>query len=69
MCKLVNRAEIADNDYSLSPGRYVGVVDQIDHDFDYETEMGNIKEELKELNADANVLADQIQTNLNELGL
>ena len=64
LCKVVNRAEIADNDYSLTPGRYVGVEDQIDHDFDYETEMGIIKEELKELNAEANVLADQIQTNL-----
>ena len=49
MCKVVNRAEIAENDYSLTPGRYVGVEDQIDHDFDYETEMGIIKEELKEL--------------------
>ncbi|MFT4800850.1 MAG: type I restriction enzyme M protein [Flavobacteriaceae bacterium] len=69
LCKVVNRTEIADNDYSLTPGRYVGVEDQIDHDFDYETEMGSIKEELKELNADANVLAAQIQTNLEELGL
>jgi len=69
LCKIANRAEIADNDYSLTPGRYVGVEDQIDHDFDYETEMGIIKNELKELNAEANVLADQIQTNLEELGL
>ncbi|WP_339686615.1 class I SAM-dependent DNA methyltransferase [uncultured Nonlabens sp.] len=69
LCKIANRKEIADNDYSLTPGRYVGVEDQIDLDFDYETEMVIIKEELKELNADANILAEQIQTNLNELGL
>ena len=69
MCKVVNRTEIADNDYSLTPGRYVGVEDQIDHDFDYGTEMGAIKEELKELNNEANDLASQIQTNLDELGL
>lgn len=69
LCKVVNRAEIADNDYSLTPGRYVGVEDQIDHDFDYETEMGIIKEELKSLNEEANSLAAQIQTNLEELGL
>ena len=68
-CKIVSRAEIADNDYSLTPGRYVGVEDQIDHDFDYQTEMGIIKKELKELNAEASELADQIQTNLEELGL
>ena len=69
LCKVVTRAEIADNDYSLTPGRYVGVVDEIDHGFDYEAEMGEIKEELKELNSEANDLASQIQTNLDELGL
>ena len=69
LCKIAHRAEIADNDYSLTPGRYVGVVDQIDNDFDYVTEMDIIKERLEELNAEANVLAQQIQTNLNELGL
>ena len=31
--------------------------------------MDIIKERLEELNAEANVLAQQIQTNLNELGL
>ena len=69
LCKITNRAEIADNDYSLTPGRYVGVEDQIDYDFDYESEMGIIKDELQELNTEANILAAQIQTNLNELGL
>ena len=52
MCKVVNRAEIAGNDYETA-GRYVGVEDQIDHDFDYESEMGIIKNELQELNAEA----------------
>ena len=37
--------------------------------FDYKTEMSAIKEELKELNAEANDLAGQIQINLDELGL
>jgi type I restriction enzyme M protein len=69
LCKIANRAEIADNDYSLTPGRYVGVEDQINHDFDYESEMGIIKEELKKLNKDASGLATQIQSNLEDLGL
>lgn len=69
LCKVVNRVEIEASDYSLTPGRYVGVEDQLDHDFDYETEMGIIKEELKELNAEAIVLADKILINLEELGL
>ena len=69
LCKVVSRKEIAANDYSLTPGRYVGVADTFDEDFDYETEMSIIKEELKELNSEANRLSEQIQTNLEELGL
>tara|TARA_Y100001958_G_C21217097_1_gene542477 strand:+ start:155 stop:1762 length:1608 start_codon:yes stop_codon:yes gene_type:complete len=69
LCKIVDRSEIAENDYSLTPGRYVDVEDQLDHDFDYKTRMGEIKEELNELNNEAEGLARQIQTNLDELGL
>jgi len=69
LCKVVNRTEISENDYSLTPGRYVGVVDQIDHNFDYKGAMEDIKQELKQLNTEANTLAEQIQTNLEELGL
>ena len=36
----------------------------ISHDFDYKTEMGTIKGELKTLNAEANDLAAQIQWTL-----
>ena len=69
LCKVVKRAEIAENDYSLTPGRYVGIVDQIDEDFDYKAEMGIIKKELKELDAEAKILSERIQFNLNKLGL
>ena len=69
LCKVVNRAEIADNDYSLTPGRYVGVEEQAEHGFDYKSEIEIIKSELKNLNDEANELAAQIQTNLDELGL
>ena len=69
LCKLVSQSEVAENYYSLTPARYVGVEDKIVEDFDYITEMSNIKKELKKLDAEANVLAEQIQTNLKELGL
>lgn len=69
LCKVVTRAEIAANDYSLTPGRYVGVASQIDHDFDYEERMAEIKVELQSLNEEAAGLAQVIQDNLNELGL
>ena len=69
MCKVVNRQEIAQNDYSLTAGRYVGVAPQIDEDFDYEERMAEIKVELQGLNEEAVGLAEQIQLNLNEMGL
>ena len=69
LCKVVRPDDIAANDYSLTPGRYVGVASQIDEDFDYEERMAEIKVELQGLNEEAVALAQQIQENLNELGL
>jgi type I restriction enzyme M protein len=69
LCKVVSKEEIAQNDYSLTAGRYVGVAPQIDEDFDYEERMAEIKVELQSLNEEAISLANQIQLNLTELGL
>lgn len=69
LCKVVDKNEIANNDYSLTAGRYVGVAPQIDEDFDYEERMAEIKVELQSLNEEAIGLAQQIQLNLTELGL
>ena len=38
-------------------------------DFDYKSAMANIKKELSDLNNEANDLAKQIKTNLEDLGL
>ena len=70
LCKVVDRKTIEDNDYSLTAGRYVGVAPvEEDEDFDFETRMGEIKSELQGLNEEAVELANQIQANLNELGI
>lgn len=69
LCKVVTREEIVANDYSLTPGRYVGVAPQIDEDFDYAERMAEIKVELQGLNTEAAELAQRIQENLEELGL
>lgn len=69
LCKVVTKKEIATNDYSLTAGRYVGVAPQIEEDFDFEERMAEIKVELQSLNEEAITLAEEIQINLNELGL
>ncbi len=62
LCKIVDLEEIEENDYSLTPGRYVGYSIQIDEDFDYQARMAEIHSELAELNTEANELMNQIQS-------
>jgi type I restriction enzyme M protein len=69
LCKVVSRAEMAANDYSLTPGRYVGVATKQDDGFDFEARMAEIKAELAELDREAGSLAGVIQEHLNELGI
>ncbi len=70
LVKLVDIAEIKTNDWSLTPGRYVGVAPEIeDEDFDFEETLRDIHIELKGLNEEAGVLAAQIQKNFEELGV
>lgn len=70
LCKLVDISEIEKNDWSLTPGRYVGVApEEEDEDFDFEETMREIHTELKSLNDEAVVLADKIQKNFEELGI
>ena len=60
LCKIVDLAEIKENDYSLTPGRYVGYSIKIDENFDYKGRMKEIHNELAELNKEANELMKQI---------
>ena len=70
LVKLVDRTEIEANDWSLTPGRYVGVAPEAeDEDFDFATAMREIHAELADLNAEAAVLAARIQENFEKLGI
>jgi len=62
LCKVVDMEEIIEQDYSLTPGRYVGVSIDIDMDFDYKERMADIHSKLEALNEDANSLMSQIQS-------
>ncbi|MDY0143472.1 MAG: class I SAM-dependent DNA methyltransferase [Bacteroidales bacterium] len=61
LCKIVDIEEIIEQDYSLTPGRYVGVSIDIDMDFDYKGRMEEIHSDLASLNEEANDLMKQIQ--------
>ncbi|MDL5515097.1 N-6 DNA methylase [Arenibacter sp. M-2] len=62
LCKIATLEEIKEQDYSLTPGRYVGVSINVDMDFDYKTRMTEIHNELAQLNTEANNLMEQIQS-------
>ena len=70
LCKVVSRAEIEAADWSLTPGRYVGVAAaEVDEDFDFEQAMRDIHVELADLNREAVELAARIQENFEGLGI
>jgi type I restriction enzyme M protein len=70
LVKLVVRKEIEAADWSLTPGRYVGVAPpEEDDDFDFEQAIRDIHTELADLNKEAVVLASKIQENFEELGI
>jgi type I restriction enzyme M protein len=70
LVKLVDKEGLKENDWSLTPGRYVGVApEEEDPDFDFGEAMSTIHEELEELNIQASDLAKKISENFKKLGI
>ena len=68
LVKRVDRATIAAHDWSLTPGRYVGVApEETDENFDFEEALRAIHIDLKGLNEEAAELAARIAKNFEEL--
>ena len=68
LCKVASRAEIAAQDWSLNPGRYVGVApgEQPD-DEDFRERLAALQEELEGLNTEAARLQGVIAANVAEV--
>jgi type I restriction enzyme M protein len=70
LVKLVDRQEIETAEWSLMPGRYVGVAPaEQDEDFDFDAAPRDIHVELDSLNEEAAELARNIQENFDGLGV
>lgn len=67
LVKAVSLDEIAANDWSLTPGRYVGVAETDDGEEDFAERFSALHEELRKLNAEAAKLAKKIDANFKEL--
>ena len=68
LCKSVDQAVIEEKDWSLTPGRFVGVAPtEDDPDFDIEERLIQIRDELSNLNRQASALAATIDNDFAEL--
>lgn len=69
LCKLASREEIAEQDWSLNPGRYVGVVIEEDGktEVEFAAQMLEAKDQLAELSEEANALNTIVTANLAKL--
>jgi type I restriction enzyme M protein len=68
LCKVATRAEIAAQDWSLNPGRYVGVAPgEVENDEDFSAKLEAMQEELEILNTEAARLQAVIAQNVAEV--
>lgn len=69
LCKAASIDEIREQDYSLNPGRYVGVSFDVEDLNDFRESMTALKSELSALNDKSNELMESIVGHLNQLGV
>lgn len=69
LCKIATKAEIAEKNYSLTPGAYVGVAPVADDGVNFAERMQEIHQELLALQAESNALMETISKNFKEMGL
>ena len=67
LCKVEIIAKIKEHGYSLNPGRYVGVTEKPEDDFDFYERLEEMNEELEQLNIQARKLEEKISENLSKV--
>ncbi len=68
-CKAATNEEIAKNGHVLTPGRYVGVPDEVDDGISFEEKMQKLERELQQSFIDGKKLEGQIIENLKKLDI
>ena len=68
LCKSVDLNTIKDNNYVLTPGRYIDFVEDIENEIDFEQKMDTLLADLKKQYKTAKTLDDSITNNLKSLG-
>ncbi|MCK4667640.1 DUF559 domain-containing protein, partial [Candidatus Dependentiae bacterium] len=67
LCKITTLDEIREQGYSLNPGRYVGIPESEEDDYDFKEKITELHDELKKLNKEAHKLEKKIDNDIKEL--
>ncbi len=67
-CKVASTEHIAEQDYILTPGRYVGIPEEEDDGIPFEEKMGKLTCELSKMFEESHKLEDEIRKNLKAIG-
>ena len=67
-CAVAATEEIARQDYILTPGRYVGIEEQVDDGEPFEEKMARLTSEVSDLFAKSHQLEDEIKAALKQIG-
>lgn len=67
-CAVADLEDIKQQDYILTPGRYVGIEEQQDDDELFEEKMNRLVDELSEMFSKSHELEDEIRKNLGAIG-
>jgi len=67
LCRVTSVAEIESHGWSLNPGRYVGVADGNEVEFDFWQRFGELSEEFQALTVEAVEFSEQINVNASRL--
>lgn len=67
-CKAARIEEVRENDYILTPGRYVGITETEDDGISFDEKMESLTNELRDLFAKSHSLEDEIRKNLGGIG-
>jgi type I restriction enzyme M protein len=67
-CKSATLEEIAEHDFVLTPGRYVGIVHEEDDDTSFEEKMKHLTSTLAKQMEQEKILDDEIKEQLSKIG-
>ena len=67
LCKVAILDEVREHGYSLNPGRFVGVTDKPEEEFEFYERLEELNEELEQLNLEARELEGRIAENITKI--